>query len=90
VFYGSQAGMVPPAELSAARSLVKLERYEDAAGMFQRISDSYPGSEVAETAKKERLTINGLKNKPDNFGKKAKDSDKDKDKSKDAKKAASN
>jgi len=73
VFFGSQAALVPQAELAAARSLVKMERFEDAAAMFQRIADSYPGSEVSETAKKERAVINGLKNKPDNFGKKAKD-----------------
>jgi tetratricopeptide (TPR) repeat protein len=72
VFYGSQAALVPQAELAAARSLVKMERNEDAAGMFQRIADSYPGSEVSESAKKERAVINGLKNKPDSFNKKAK------------------
>ncbi len=65
VFYGSQASLVPQAELMAARSLQKLERFKDAVAMFQRIAGAYPGSEVAETAKKEGLTINGLENKPD-------------------------
>lgn len=73
VFYGSQAALVPQSELAAARSLVKLERFEDAATMFQRISDSYPGSDVGEKAKQERLPINGKPNKPENFGKKAKE-----------------
>jgi len=73
VFYGSQAGLVPQAELSAARSLVKLERYQDASAMFQRITDSYPGSEVGEKAKAERLPIASKNNKPENFGRKAKE-----------------
>ena len=73
VFYGSQAALVPQAEISAARSLVKLERFQDAAAMFQRITDSYPGSEVGEKAKEERAPIAGKDNKPENFGKKAKE-----------------
>jgi len=65
VFYGSQTALVPQAELMAARCLAKLERFEDAVGFYQRIGEAYPGSGTAETAKKEMLTINGLKNKPD-------------------------
>lgn len=65
VFYGSQAAVVPQAELMAARCLVKLERYSDAAVMFERISQTYPGSEVGGTAKKEFLSVTGRPNKPD-------------------------
>ncbi len=65
VFYGSQGALVPQAELSAARTLVKMERMKDATGFYQRIQELYAGSEIAETAKKEMLPINGLPNKPD-------------------------
>lgn len=65
VFYGSQAALVPQAELFAARTLVKMERFEDAAGFYQRIAEAYPNSEAGAAAKKELLPINGLKNKPD-------------------------
>ena len=73
VFYGSQAGLVPGAELQAARALVKMERFKDASGMFQRISAAYPGSEISETAKKEGLVINALENKPEKGATPAKD-----------------
>lgn len=65
VFYGSQASAVPQAELMAARCLVKLERYRDAAAMFDRIRQTYPGSEVGENANKEFLAVTGRENKPD-------------------------
>lgn len=65
VFYGSQVALVPQAELMAARSLVSMERFKDAGVMFQRIDTAYPGSEIAATAKKEFLTVNGRDNKPD-------------------------
>ncbi len=65
VFFGSQTAVVPQAELMAARCLAKLERYKDAAAMFVRISQSYPGSEVGDTAKKEFLSTTGRENKPD-------------------------
>ncbi|MCE9519329.1 MAG: tetratricopeptide repeat protein [Verrucomicrobia bacterium] len=65
VFYGSQTAIVPQAELGAARCLVKMERYKDAAAMFERISQSYPGSDVGDTAKKEFLANTGRDNKPD-------------------------
>lgn len=65
VFYGSQASLVPQAELMAARCLVKLERYKDAAAMLDRISASYPGSEVGNAAKKEFFAATGRENKPD-------------------------
>lgn len=74
VFYGTQVALVPQAELMAARSLVGLERFKDAGVMFQRIMDSYPGSEIAATAKKEFLTVNGRNNKPDTPPQKGKDS----------------
>ena len=64
-FYGSQAAIVPQAELMAARCLVKMERYKDAAVMFERISLSYPGSDVGGAAKKEFLANTGRENKPD-------------------------
>lgn len=65
VFYGSQAALVPQAELAAARSLVKMERFKDAVGFYQRIAEAYPGSQTAETAKKEMAIYNGRENKPD-------------------------
>lgn len=65
VFYGSQAALVPQAELAAARTLAKMERFQDAVGFYQRITEQYAGSETAATAKKEMLPINGLPNKPD-------------------------
>ncbi len=87
VFYGSQATLVPQAELNAARSLSKMERFADAVAMYQRISDTYKGSGIAETAKKEMTVINTMKNKPDDVpqaakpkdAKDAKDDKKDKD-----------
>ncbi|MEZ0387550.1 MAG: tol-pal system YbgF family protein [Verrucomicrobium sp.] len=65
VFYGSQAALVPQAELAAARSLTKMERFKDAVGFYQRIMEAYPGSETAENAKKEMAIYNGRENKPD-------------------------
>lgn len=65
VFYGTQIALVPQAELMAARSLVSMERYKDAGAMFQRIAETYKGSEVGNTAQKEFLTVNGRANKPD-------------------------
>jgi len=65
VFYGSQASVVPQAELMAARCLVKMERYKDAAVMFERISQTYPGSETGSNAKKDFLSVTGRENKPD-------------------------
>jgi tetratricopeptide (TPR) repeat protein len=65
VFYGSQAALVPQAELFAARCLVKMERFEDARAFYQRIIETYPDSEAGVTAKKEMLPIGGLQNKPD-------------------------
>lgn len=65
VFYGSQAALVPQAELAAARTLTKMERFKDAVGFYQRIAEAYPGSETAETAKKEMAIYNGRENKPD-------------------------
>lgn len=85
VFYGSQATLVPQAELSAARSLREMERFQDAVVMYQRISDTYKGSGIAETAKKEMAVINTQKNKPDDVPQaaKAKD-DKEANKGKDS------
>ena len=76
VFFGSQTSLVPVAELMAARTLTKMERFEDAVAFYQRISEAYPGSDTADKAKKELLTINGLKNKPDTFSQAAKNSEK--------------
>jgi tetratricopeptide (TPR) repeat protein len=78
VFYGSQGALVPQAELSAARMLVKMELFKDAVGFYQRIQELYAGSEIAETAKKEMLPINGLPNKADKVpGSKNKEKDKE-------------
>jgi len=62
VFYGTQMQRVPEAELNAARILIQMKRYEDAASFLSRIIESYPGSPVAETATKEKSAINGMKN----------------------------
>jgi tetratricopeptide (TPR) repeat protein len=74
VFYGTQVALVPQAELMAARSLASMERFKDAGVMFQRIAEAYPGSEIAATAKKEFLTVNGRDNKPDKPPQKGNDS----------------
>lgn len=63
VFYGSQGSLVPQAELFAARCLVKMERFEDARGFYERIIQAYPGSESENVAKKELAPIAGLQNK---------------------------
>ena len=62
VFFGTQMQRVPEAELSAARMLVKMRRFEDAQAYFNRLIESYPGSAVAETATREKASINGMKN----------------------------
>lgn len=62
VFYGTQMQRVPEAELNAARTLIKMKRYEDAASFLGRIIESYPGSPVAEAATKEKAAISGMKN----------------------------
>jgi len=74
VFYGTQVALVPQAELMAARSLVGMERFKDAGTMFERIQETYKGSEIAETAKKEFLAVNGRENKPDKPPQKGNDS----------------
>ncbi|MBL9132457.1 MAG: hypothetical protein JNG86_14735 [Verrucomicrobiaceae bacterium] len=65
VFYGTQVSKVPEAELNAALTLVKMRRFEDAASFFSRIAESYPGSQVAERANKEKASIAGMKNEDD-------------------------
>ncbi len=62
VFYGTQMQRVPEAELNAAKTLIKMKRYEDANAFLARIIDSYPGSPVADTATKEKAAIAGMKN----------------------------
>ena len=62
VFYGTQMQRVPEAELNAAKTLIKMKRYEDANSFLARISESYPGSPIAETALKEKAAIAGMKN----------------------------
>jgi tetratricopeptide (TPR) repeat protein len=65
VFYGSQVQRVPEAEMAAAGALAKMRRFEDAAGFYKRIIESYPGSGMAEKAKTEEAAIRGLKNESD-------------------------
>lgn len=65
VFYGTQMQRVPDAELKAGQMLAKMKRYEDAQALFTRISDSYKGSAIADTAAKEKAAINGMKNEPE-------------------------
>ncbi|MBL9178015.1 MAG: hypothetical protein JNM65_08125 [Verrucomicrobiaceae bacterium] len=62
VFYGTQVQRVPEAELNAAKMLIKMKRYEDAGSFLARITDAYPGSQVAEVATKEKAAIAGMKN----------------------------
>jgi tetratricopeptide (TPR) repeat protein len=62
VFYGTQMQRVPEAELNAAKTLIKMKRYEDAGSFLARIIESYPGSQVADAATKEKAAINGMKN----------------------------
>lgn len=62
VFYGTQMQRVPEAEINAAKTLIKMKRYEDANAFLARITESYPGSPVAETATKEKAAIAGMKN----------------------------
>ncbi len=62
VFYGTQIQKVPDAELHAADMLVKMKRYEDANAFLARIIESYPGSQVAEAATKQKASISGMKN----------------------------
>ncbi|OYW70949.1 MAG: hypothetical protein B7Z37_29165 [Verrucomicrobia bacterium 12-59-8] len=62
VFYGTQMQRVPEAELNAAKTLIKMKRFEDANAFLARISESYPGSPVAESAMKEKAAIAGMKN----------------------------
>lgn len=62
VFYGTQMQRVPEAELNAAKTLIKMKRYEDANAFLARIIESYPGSQLAESATKEKAAIAGMKN----------------------------
>ncbi|MCB1275082.1 tetratricopeptide repeat protein [Prosthecobacter sp.] len=62
VFYGTQMQRVPEAELNAAKTLIKMKRYEDANTFLARIIESYPGSPIADTATKEKAAIAGMKN----------------------------
>jgi hypothetical protein len=39
-----------------------MRRFEDATAFLTRLVESYPGSAVAETAAKEKASINGMKN----------------------------
>ncbi len=62
VFYGSQVQKVPEAEMRAARALVKMKRFADAQKFFTRITETYPGSPIAQAAEKEKAAIGGMKN----------------------------
>jgi len=62
VFFGTQMQRVPEAELNAAKMLIRMKRYEDANAFLARIVESYPGSQIADTATKEKAAINGMKN----------------------------
>ena len=62
VFYGTQMQRVPEAELNAAKTLIKMKRYQDASAFLARIIESYPGSPVADSAAKEKAAIAGMAN----------------------------
>lgn len=70
VFFGTQVQRVPEAELNSARCLSQMRRFEDADNYYKRLIESYPGSNVAETAKAESLKIAGLKNDDETGAKK--------------------
>lgn len=70
VFYGTQVSKVPEAELNAALTLVKMRRFADATAFFSRIAESYPGSQVAERANKEKASIAGMTNEDEKTAKK--------------------
>lgn len=65
VFFGTQMQRVPEAELNAAKTLIKMKRYEDARSFLSRIIEAYPGSQVADAATKEKAAIAGMKNVTD-------------------------
>lgn len=65
VFYGTQIQRVPDAELKAGQMLVKMKRYEDAFGVFSRLAESYQDSAIGERAAKEKASVNGMKNEPE-------------------------
>ena len=65
VFYGTQVQRVPDAEMKAGQMLVKMRRFEDAQRVFTRLAETYPGSAIAEAANKEKASINGMKNEPE-------------------------
>lgn len=88
VFYGTQVQRVPEAELNSARTLAKMRRFEDAGAYYKRLIDTYPGSNVAEAAKKEEAAIHGMKNE-DETPAKAGDKKADEKKADDAKPADS-
>ena len=62
VFYGTQMQRVPEAEMNAAKTLIKMKRYEDANAFLARIIEAYPGSQIADAAPREKAAINGMKN----------------------------
>lgn len=76
VFFGTQMQRVPEAEMNAARMLVKMRRFEDAQAFFTRLIETYPGSAIAETAAKEKASINGMKNEDAAMPAKAEEDDK--------------
>ncbi len=69
VFYGSQVQRVPEAELNSARCLAKMRRFEDATTYYKRLIETYPGSNIAETAKTESASVAGLKNEDETAAK---------------------
>jgi tetratricopeptide (TPR) repeat protein len=76
VFYGTQVQKVPEAELNAALTLIKMRRFTDAAAFLNRIVASYPGSQVAERAEKEKASIAGMANEDEKPADKAKTDEK--------------
>ncbi len=57
VFYGTQGEYLPSAELGAARSLMKMQRLEDARTYFQVVEDRYPNSPQAGMAKEDMKLV---------------------------------
>jgi tetratricopeptide (TPR) repeat protein len=57
VFYGTQSEYLPLAELGAARSLMKMQRLEDASTYLLHVKERYPGTPQASAADADRKTV---------------------------------
>lgn len=63
VFYGAEAAFLPAADLGAARSLMRLTRFQDAGDSLNRIIERYAGTPEADAAKQEKDALSKLMGK---------------------------